>query len=173
MIHCTTSQHNVHTKRRLAQEQNEVRQAQLAMAWQSDEISSLEARLAARKQAYAKRPRVRAVSSVSTRYDRDAAYVDAFRARVEEIGNKNYPASARQKMIFGNVRLMVWIDVTGHVKKIDVLKSSGHQILDDAARQSVRLAEPFQPFPAAIRQDTDILQIIRTWKFSDRLSSDS
>ncbi|MDI1301491.1 MAG: TonB family protein [bacterium] len=169
----STTYSDTRKSEKLRQEQNEVRQAQLAMAWQSDEISSLEARLAAKKQAYAKRPRVRAVSSVSTRYDRDAAYVDAFRARVEEIGNKNYPASARQKMIFGNVRLMVWIDATGHVKKIDVLKSSGHQILDDAARQSVRLAEPFQPFPAAIRQDTDILQIIRTWKFSDRLSSDS
>lgn len=157
---------------KLRQEQSEVRQAQLAMAWQSDEISSLEARLAAKKQAYAKRPRVRAVSTVSTKYDRDAAYVDAFRARVEEIGNKNYPATARLKKIYGNVRLMVWIDAAGRVKKIDVLKSSGHAILDDAARQSVRLAEPFQPFPASIRQDTDILQIIRTWKFTDRLSSD-
>lgn len=157
----------------LRQEQSEAREGLLAMARQSEEISSLEARLAAKKQAYAKRPRVRAVSTVATKYDRDAAYVDAFRGRVEEIGNKNYPALARQKKIYGNVRLMVWIDATGHVKKIDVLKSSGRQILDDAARQSVRLAEPFQPFPAAIRKDTDILQIIRTWKFADRLSSDS
>jgi len=169
----STTYSDTRKSEKLRQEQSEVRQAQLAMAWQSDEISSLEARLAAKKQAYAKRPRVRAVSTVSTRYDRDAAYVDAFRLRVEEIGNKNYPASARQKQIFGNVRLMVWIDAAGHVKKIDVLKSSGYPILDDAARQSVRLAEPFQPFPAVIRQDTDILQIIRTWKFSDRLSSDS
>jgi periplasmic protein TonB len=46
-------------------------------------------------------------------------------------------------------------------------------VLDEAARQSVRLAEPFQPFPASIRQDTDILQVIRTWKFADRLSSES
>lgn len=157
----------------MRQEQNEVRQAQLAMAWQSDEISSLEARLAAKKQAYAKRPRIRTVSTVSTKFDRDAAYVDAFRSRVEEIGNKNYPAAARQKKIYGNVRLMVSILANGQIKEIVVLKSSGHPILDEAARQSVRLAEPFQPFPAAIRQDTDILQIIRTWKFADRLSSDS
>lgn len=155
------------------QEQAEARQAQLAMAWQSDEIASLEARLAARKQAYAKRPRVRTVSTVSTKYDRDAAYVDAFRSRVEEIGNKNYPALAREKKISGNVRLMVSILATGQVKEIVVLKSSGYPVLDEAARQSVRLAEPFQPFPAAIRQDTDILQIIRTWKFSDRLTSES
>lgn len=158
---------------KLRQEQVEAREAQLAMAWQSDEIASLEARLAARKQAYAKRPRVRAVSTVSTKYDRDAAYVDAFRSRVEEIGNKNYPSLARQKKIYGNVRLMVSILATGQVKDITVLKSSGSPLLDEAARQSVRLAEPFQPFPAAIRRDTDILQIIRTWKFTDRLSSES
>lgn len=158
---------------RKQQEQAEAQQAQLAMAWQSDEIASLEARLAAQKQAYAKRPRVRTVSTVSTKYDRDAAYVDAFRSRVEEIGNKNYPALAREKKISGNVRLMVSILANGQVKEIVVLKSSGFPVLDEAARQSVRLAVPFQPFPAAIRKDTDILQIIRTWKFSDRLTSES
>ncbi|HEX4870176.1 MAG TPA: energy transducer TonB [Moraxellaceae bacterium] len=152
--------------------QAESREAQLAMAWQSDDIASLQARLAAKKQAYAKRPRVRAVSTVSTRYDRDAAYVDAFRSRVEEIGNKNYPALARQRKIYGNVRLMVAILPTGQIKEIITLKSSGHAILDEAARQSVRLAAPFQPFPAAIRRDTDILQIIRTWKFAERLSNE-
>lgn len=161
---------------RKAQEQREAqaesREAQLAMAWQSDDIASLQARLAAKKQAYAKRPRVRAVSTVSTRYDRDAAYVDAFRSRVEEIGNKNYPALARQRKIYGNVRLMVAILPTGQIKEIITLKSSGHAILDEAARQSVRLAAPFQPFPAAIRRDTDILQVIRTWKFAERLSNE-
>lgn len=158
---------------RKQQEQAEAQQAQLAMAWQSDEIASLEARLAAKKDAFAKRPRVRTVSTVSTKYDRDAAYVDAFRSRVEEIGNKNYPALAREKKISGNVRLMVSILANGQVKEIVVLKSSGFPVLDEAARQSVRLAVPFQPFPAAIRKDTDILQIIRTWKFSDRLTSES
>lgn len=166
-------QYNNRKAQKLRQEQSELREAQLAMAWQSDEISSLEARLAAKKQAYAKRPRVRAVSTVSTRYDRDAAYVDAFRARVEAIGNKNYPQLARQKKIYGHVRLMVSLLASGQVREIKVLKSSGHAILDQAALQSVRLAAPFQPFPAAIRQDTDILQIIRTWKFAERLSAES
>lgn len=165
--------HDTRRAQELRQEQAEAREAQLAMAWHSDEIASLEARLAARKQAYAKRPRVRAVSTISTRYDRDAAYVDAFRARVEDIGNKNYPALARQKRIYGNVRLLVSILANGQVQEIRLLKSSGYPVLDQAAIQSVRLAAPFQPFPAAIRQDTDILQIIRTWKFAEHLSSES
>jgi protein TonB len=157
----------------LRQEALENRQAIFAMTQQSDDIASLEARLSAKKQAYAKRPRVRTVSTVSTKYDRDAAYIDAFRSRVEEIGNKNYPNVARQKKIYGNVRLMVSILANGQVKDIIILKSSGHAILDEAARQSVHLAEPFQPFPAAIRADTDVLQVIRTWKFTDTFSSEN
>lgn len=173
----TTGRSDRRVDSRKAREQRELqvesRDAQLAMAWQSDDIASLQARLAAKKQAYAKRPRVRTISTVSTRYDRDAAYIDAFRSRVEEVGNKNYPALARQKKIYGHVRLLVSILPNGQVKEITTLKSSGHTVLDEAARQSVRLAAPFQPFPAAIRRDTDILQIIRTWKFADRLSSES
>lgn len=158
--------HDNRNSSELRQEETEVRDAQLAMAWQSSEISSLEARLAAKKQAYAKRPKVRTVATISTKYDRDAAYVDAFRSRVEEIGNKNYPDEAKRRNMQGNVRLLVAILPSGRVKDITVLKSSGHSILDQAARQSVRLAEPFMPFPASIRKDTDILQVIRTWKFS-------
>ncbi len=158
--------HNNRNSSELRQEETEIRDAQLAMAWQSSEISSLEARLSARKQAYAKRPKVRTVATISTKYDRDAAYVDAFRSRVEEIGNKNYPDEAKRRNMQGNVRLLVAILPSGRVKDITVLKSSGHSILDQAARQSVRLAEPFMPFPASIRKDTDILQVIRTWKFS-------
>ncbi|MBP9731562.1 MAG: energy transducer TonB [Moraxellaceae bacterium] len=158
--------HDNRNSSELRQEETEVRDAQLAMAWQSSEISSLEARLAAKKQAYAKRPKVRTVATISTKYDRDAAYVDAFRSRVEEIGNKNYPDEAKRRNLQGNVRLLVAILPSGRVKDITVLKSSGHSILDQAARQSVRLAEPFMPFPASIRKDTDILQVIRTWKFS-------
>jgi periplasmic protein TonB len=69
--------------------------------------------------------------------------------------------------------LMVSILANGEVKEIVLLKSSGYSLLDEAAKQSVRLAAPFPPFPAEIRRDTDILQIIRTWKFSDRLTADN
>ena len=138
---------------------------------QSQEIATLEARLAAKRQAYAKRPRVRSVSSVSTRYDRDAAYVDAFRRKIELVGNEHYPPEARARHLQGSVRLLVAIDAWGHVKRIDMLKHSGSGILDAAAQRSVWLAQPFQAFPEVIRRDTDILQIIRTWKYDDQLQS--
>ncbi|MDP2226046.1 MAG: energy transducer TonB [Moraxellaceae bacterium] len=176
LVTTTARSNRLHDNRKTSEEreeQSQIRDSQLAMAWQSDEISSLEARLAAKKQAYAKRPKIRTVSSVSTKQDRDAAYIDAFRSRVEEVGNKNYPQEARRRKQEGNVRLLVAILPNGQIKDVLLLKSSGYPLLDEAAKQSVRLAAPFQPFPASIRRDTDILQIIRTWKFAERLTSEN
>lgn len=155
------------------EEKQQVKDSKVAMQAMTSEIASLEARLAARQQAYAKRPRVRSVSSVSTRYDRDAAYIDAFRSKIEMIGNQHYPEAARQQHLTGEVRLLVAIMADGRVKDIQILKRSGHRVLDEAAERSVRMAEPFQRFPAAIAADTDVLQIIRTWKFAETLSSEA
>ena len=135
------------------------------------QIASLEARLAERRQAYAKRPRIRSVSTVSTRYDRDALYIDAFRRKVEMVGNEDYPAAARARHLQGAVRLLVALQRDGRVDHIVLLHRSGSALLDAAAERSVWRAAPFLPFPPAIRRDTDILQIIRTWKYSDHLSS--
>ena len=46
-------------------------------------------------------------------------------------------------------------------------RSSGHPLLDDAARRIVELAAPFAPFPDDIRAEVDILHVTRTWNFLD------
>lgn len=52
-------------------------------------------------------------------------------------------------------------------------KSSGHKVLDDAARRIVQLAAPYAAFPPDIRRDTDVLEITRAWYFTqgDQLSA--
>ncbi len=135
---------------------------------QQREIASLEAQLAREKEAYAKRPKVRQLTSVSTRESFDALYVEAFRREVEEVGTRNFPEQALRNQIFGQVRLMVALNPNGAVRTIEILKSSGHRFLDEAAMRSVRLAAPFAPFPPEMRKITDILEVIRTWKFDER-----
>jgi protein TonB len=49
---------------------------------------------------------------------------------------------------------------------VEINRSSGYKVLDQAALRIVRLAAPYEPFPANIRQDTDILHITRTWTFT-------
>lgn len=149
------------------------KEERLAMIQRSLEIASLEAQLEEQKQLHAKRPRKRQLTSVSTQESRDAYYLHGWSKKIETVGNLNYPAEARRKKIYGNLRLMVAVRADGSVQEVRILKSSGQRVLDQAAIDIVRLAAPFAPFPPEIRKDTDILEIIRTWQFEkgDRLSS--
>lgn len=165
-------QHDNSVSQDVQQQQTQAQQEQMATSPESAEIATLEARLAAEENAYTKRSRVRTLTSISTRSDRDAAYLDAFRSRVEQIGNRDYPMEARVAHMVGNVRLLVALKSNGSIKSITVLKGSGYSLLDDAAVRSVRMAAPFPPFPLEIRRDTDVLQIIRTWKFTETLDTE-
>lgn len=126
------------------------------------EIASLEARIAQERQALAKSPRVKTLTSVSTKTADEAAYLNMWRQKVERIGNANYPAGH----LHGDLRMLVVINWDGKLKDLKILKSSGHQSLDEAAMRIVRIASPFQDFPVEMRKKYDQLQIIRTWKFS-------
>tara|TARA_B100000378_G_scaffold257902_2_gene236710 strand:+ start:2101 stop:2970 length:870 start_codon:yes stop_codon:yes gene_type:complete len=131
----------------------------------SREIASLQARLDKQKQAYAKRPRVRRLTSVSAKAHYEAAYIEAFRRKVEATGTRHFPRRALDSNTFGGVRLMVALRRDGGIEEVKVLQSSGHDFLDQAAVQSVRLAAPFEPFTQDMRERMDVLEIIRTWKF--------
>jgi periplasmic protein TonB len=131
----------------------------------SAEIASLQAKLDKQRQEYAKRPRVRTLTSVSTKESFDAKYLHEWSSKIEQVGNRNYPQDALNRRITGNLRLSVVINPDGTIYEIKVLQSSGQRILDDAARQIVRLSSPFAAFPAEIRKHADRLQIIRTWNF--------
>ena len=129
------------------------------------EIASLEAKLDRQQQIYAKRPRIKRLTSLSTTSSADAFYLNSWRRKIENIGNLNYPEEARKRRLYGSLRLMVAITPDGALKEVELLESSGHKTLDDAAIRIVRLSSPFAPFPDELRQTTDILEIIRTWQF--------
>lgn len=129
------------------------------------EIASLEAQLALEAQRLTKGPRVRRIDSASTRRTADAYYLQSWRQKVESIGNLNYPEEARRRQLFGDLTLLVTIRPDGSLKDVKVLQSSGHQVLDDAALRIVRLAAPYPPFPDDMRQSTDLLEIVRSWRF--------
>ncbi|HVF16668.1 MAG TPA: TonB family protein, partial [Steroidobacteraceae bacterium] len=100
-------------------------------------------------------------------------YVEDWRARVEKIGNENYPNDARGRF-YGALRMTVAIRKDGSVADAMIDQSSGSQILDRAARRIVQMAGPYPPFPPEIARDTDILEITRTWIFTnDQLATRS
>lgn len=131
----------------------------------SMDIATLRAMLDNRRQSYANRPRVRTLTAVSTRAASEAAYVQAWLEKVERLGNANYPQAARAQRMRGNVRLLVSITASGDLHAISMLESSGQALLDDAARRIVLQSAPFEPFNAEMREDFDLLEIIRTFRF--------
>ena len=94
-----------------------------------------------------------------------AAYEQAWQEKVERIGNLNYPDEARRDKLSGTLTLAVGIKPDGSVYSVQIQKPSGHEALDNAAHNIVRLAAPFAPLPREISDEVDILVITRTWRF--------
>jgi len=130
------------------------------------EIALLEKQFDSTAKALSKRPKKRQLSA-STKEYAAAAYMRAWAMKVERIGNYNYPQEAKRQNINGNLMLTVDINADGSVPPdgIVVSRSSGHKILDDAAVRIVRLGAPYAAIPDNVLKDSDMLTIIRTWKF--------
>ncbi len=130
---------------------------------QSLEMARLAAEIERDSEAYAKRPRRKFISA-STREYAYAAYMRAWVARVERVGNLNYPDEARRRSLTGELVLTVAVRRDGSLERIDVIQPSGHPVLDEAAIRIVRLSAPFAPLPES-RDDVDVLHVTRTWQF--------
>jgi len=144
----------------------ELRDSSLAM------VRSLEAQVARQIDEYNQRPKKTFIGARATEF-RFAQYVEDWRLKIERIGTLNYPDGARGR-IYGSLRLSVSINADGSLNRLDMERSSGQPILDQAAEKIVKMAAPYARFPDDIRRDTDILVITRTWNFAqgDRVFAD-
>ncbi len=142
----------------------------VARAQRDTERAHLNAEINREWQAFQGRPRHKYVSARTQEY-RYALYMDAWRAKVERIGNLNYPEEAKRRHLTGSLVLDVALKADGTIASISVLRSSGQKLLDDAATRIVELASPFAPFTPEMRGETDILHITRTWKFNETVVS--
>jgi protein TonB len=140
------------------------------LSQQAREMAQLQARISQQWDEYQKRPK-RAFVGANVREYAFARYVEDWVAKVERIGNVNYPEAARRQGIYGSLKLTVSIYADGRIEAVEVDRPSGSKILDAAAEKIVRLGEPYPPFPDDMRKKADILSITRTWTFtrSDQL----
>lgn len=109
----------------------------------------------------------------STRESALAAYLDGWRRRVERIGTLNFPAEARSRGFDNNPTLEVTIDPDGRLAAIVVRRSSGNTALDQAALTILRSAAPFEPLPASIRAEYDVLRFAYEWDFEGEAAAGS
>jgi len=131
------------------------------------ERSRLNAQLSRQWNEFQQLPRRKYINARTREY-KYAAYMVSWQAKVERVGNINYPEEARRRGLSGDLVLDVVLAANGSLDEVKIIRSSGYKLLDDAAMRIVALSAPFQPFPENIRQETDLLHITRTWKFNEQ-----
>ncbi|MBA2849008.1 energy transducer TonB [Thermosulfuriphilus ammonigenes] len=77
-------------------------------------------------------------------------YLALIRDRVEAA--KRYPLVARMRGEEGSVRVAFSISPRGELLTLELLKSSGHRLLDQAALSAIKKAAPFPPPPPPYEQ---------------------
>lgn len=127
-------------------------------------MARMEAEISKSVDEYNQRPRKKNIGTRADEY-RFARYVEDWRLKVERVGTLNYPEAARGRL-YGTLVLSVTINANGSVDKVELERTSGHKVLDDAALRIVRMAGPYAAFPEDIRRDVDQLVITRTWFFT-------
>lgn len=137
------------------------------MLERSRELAQISAEINKLKQTYQKNPEHTYINAANAKQHRFASYLDAWRSKVERIGNINYPSAAVQNHITGKLTMDVAINPDGSLLSVKILRSSGHAVLDKAAIRIVRLASPFPPLTKEILKDTKVLHIPRVWRFKN------
>jgi protein TonB len=128
------------------------------------QISRLQAQIDRQIEDYNKRPRrlTYGVNAVGVKY---ARYVDAWADTIEQIGTERFPVEARGKM-YDSLIITVEIDRFGNVVDVLINKKSRYEALNRAIKQIVYAGAPYSPFTDEMRREGDILQIVRTWTFT-------
>ena len=109
--------------------------------------------------------RVKTISANTKDYEY-RLYFEAWRQKVERIGALNYPEVAKLANL-GALRLTVSLNKEGNIEEIIVNKTSGNKDLDEAAIKIVRLGEPYAVFSPKMQKEVDLINITRTWKFTE------
>ena len=122
-------------------------------------------------QEFSQKPKEKFLNSRTKEYIA-ARYMRGWIDKVERLGNADYPDAAIREKLSGTLILDVVINSDGTLKEINLRRSSGHQILDDAAKRIVKMSSPFAPFSAKLQRQADIIHITRSWEFqSNQLRS--
>lgn len=100
-----------------------------------------------------------------TRASRLAPYLASWKRKVERVGTLNFPAVARNTGLTGSPVVEVQIGANGKLIQASVRRSSGHGSLDQAAMTILKLASPFDPFPADLAAEYAQLRFAYQWEF--------
>jgi protein TonB len=137
----------------------------LDLAESARAMARLEGEIAKTADEYSKRPRKKFVGARTEEYAL-AAYLDAWKQKIERVGTLNYPEEARGKL-YGAVVIFVELSAEdGSLYNAEISKSSGHKVLDQAALRILRMSAPFGAIPKQGLGGATVLSFARTWYFT-------
>lgn len=76
---------------------------------------------------------------------RYAGYMRKLKEKIESIWE--YPAEAGKKGLYGDLKISFTIKKDGKLGAVELIRTSGYKILDDAALKALRDGEPYWPIP--------------------------
>lgn len=76
---------------------------------------------------------------------RYAGYMEKLKEKFEGSGCWVYPAEAASRGIYGDVRINFTIRKNGSLGEAELIRTSGHRMLDEAAMRAVKECAPFWP----------------------------
>jgi protein TonB len=94
-----------------------------------------------------------------------APYLAGWKRKVERVGTLHFPSAARSAGLSGSPVIEVEIGADGRLTQASVRRSSGHDELDQAALTILKLASPFDPFPADLAGEYARLRFAYQWEF--------
>jgi periplasmic protein TonB len=137
----------------------------LDLAESARAMARLEGEIAKTADEYSKRPRKKFVGARTEEYAL-AAYLDAWKQKIERVGTLNYPEEARGKL-YGAVVIFVELSAEdGSLYNAEISRSSGHKVLDQAALRILRMSAPFGAIPKQGLGGASVLSFARTWYFT-------
>ena len=95
-------------------------------------------------------------------------YVESWRQKIERNASVNFPRNwvDEEKK---DALVSVAVRSDGTVEDVTIITSSGRADMDEAVRRIVRVNARYSPFPPAIAQKYDVIDIRRVWRFGEML----
>jgi protein TonB len=109
------------------------------------------------------------IISADTRESVAAAYLDAWKRRVEAVGADYLPQLGDIRNLKGSPTLLVRISETGELIEAVVSRTSGSPVLDLASVDIIQRASPFDEFPPPMADEYDTVAFEYKFLFTERL----
>ena len=127
-------------------------------------VNHLQAKIDKKWMNYQKRPKRKFIGA-NVREVEFATYVERWRQRIEDFGSRHYSQDLSDQRLEGVMVVTVSIRSDGTVEHIFIDRSSGSDMLDQAATDIVERSAPFDSFDSKLSAKFDVLSITRQWSF--------